>query len=70
MLSTLAFSDVTLTPTFASATTVYTASVVNTVESTMVTPTLADSSDRFSIKKKAGARTRAAKRCPSPWGRT
>ena len=51
MLSTLAFSDVTLTPTFASATTVYTASVVNTVESTMVTPTLADSSDRFSIKK-------------------
>ena len=51
MLSTLEFSDVTLTPTFASATTVYTASVVNTVESTMVTPTLADSSDRFSIKK-------------------
>ncbi len=51
MLSTLEFSDVTLTPPFASATTVYTASVVNTVESTMVTPTLADSSDRFSIKK-------------------
>ena len=51
MLSTLAFSDVTLTPTFASATTVYTAFVVNTVESTTVTPTLADSSDRFSIKK-------------------
>ena len=59
MLSTLAFSDVTLTPTFASATTVYTASVVNTVESTMVTPTLADSSDRFSIKKK-GRRTYAS----------
>ena len=60
MLSTLAFSDVTLTPPFASATTVYTASVVNTVESTMVTPTLADSSDRFSIKKKKGRRTYAS----------
>ena len=52
MLSALTFSGVTLlTPAFASATTVYTASVFNTVESTMVTPTLADSSDRFSIKK-------------------
>ena len=52
MLSALTFSGVTLlTPPFASATTVYTASVFNTVESTMVTPTLADSSDRFSIKK-------------------
>ena len=51
MLSALTFSDVALTPLFASAKTVYTASVVNTVESTMVTPTLADSSDRFSIKK-------------------
>ena len=60
MLSTLEFSDVILTPAFASATTVYTASVVNTVESTMVTPTLADSSDRFSIKKKKGRRTYAS----------
>ncbi len=49
MLSTLAFSDVTLA--FASGTAAYTASVANTVESTMVTATLADPNDRLSIRK-------------------
>ena len=51
MLSALEFSDVSLTPTFASATAAYTASVANTVESTTVTATLASSSDRLSIRK-------------------
>ncbi len=52
MLSTLAFSDVSLTPTFASGTATYAASVANTVESTTVTATLAaDSNDRLSIRK-------------------
>ena len=54
MLSTLAFSDVSLSPTFASGTAAYTASVANTVESTTVTATLdtdAESSDRLSIMK-------------------
>ena len=51
MLSALAFSDVSLTPAFASATAAYTASVANTVESTTVTATLADSNDSVSIMK-------------------
>ena len=54
MLSTLAFSGVTLTPAFAVDTATYTASVANTVESTTVTATLAadaNSSDRLSIGK-------------------
>ena len=41
-LYSLALSDITLVPAFAAATTAYTASVANTVASTMVTPTVAD----------------------------
>ncbi len=51
MVSTLAFSDVTLAPAFASGTAAYTASVANTVDSTTVTATVADSNDRLSIRK-------------------
>ena len=60
MLSALEFSDVTLAPTFASATAAYTASVANTVESTTVTATLAGSSDRLSIRKGAASYTSGA----------
>ncbi len=51
MLSTLTFSDVTLDPAFASGTAAYTATVANTVDSTTVTATVADSNDRLSIRK-------------------
>ena len=54
MVSGLTFSDVSLTPAFASATAAYTASVASTVAATTVTATLdanADSSDRVSIRK-------------------
>ena len=52
MLSALEFSDVTLTPAFASGTAAYTASVANTVAATTVTATLpVDSTDSLSIKK-------------------
>ena len=55
MLSALAFSDVNLTPAFASGTAAYTASVADTVEATTVTATLdatnANSSDGLSIMK-------------------
>ena len=51
MVSALAFSDVTLSPAFASATAAYTASVANTVAATTVTATLPDSNDRLSIRK-------------------
>ena len=51
MVSTLTFSDVTLSPVFASATAAYTASVANTVEATTVTATVPGSSDRLSIRK-------------------
>ena len=57
MLSALEFSDVTLAPAFASATAAYTASVANTVTATTVTATLADSSDRLSIRKGASSYT-------------
>ena len=60
MLSALEFSDVSLTPTFASATATYTASVTNTVESTTVTATLAGSSDRLSIMKGSASYTSGA----------
>ena len=60
MLSALEFSDVSLTPTFASATATYTASVANTVESTTVTATLAGSSDRLSIRKGTASYTSSA----------
>ena len=54
MVSALEFSDVSLTPAFASGTAAYTASVASTVAATTVTATLdanADSSDRLSIMK-------------------
>ena len=53
MLSGLAFSGVTLVPSFASGAAAYTANVANTVESTTVTATLADvdAGDRLSIRK-------------------
>ncbi len=59
MLNALAFSGVTLDPSFASGTAVYTADVANTVESTTLTATLADAAagDRLSIRK--GANTYA-----------
>ena len=61
MLSTLEFSDVSLSPTFASGTAAYTASVANPVESTTVTATLAaGSSDRLSIRKGAASYTSGA----------
>ena len=55
MVSALAFSDVILTPPFASATAAYTASVANTVEATTVTATVDDSNDRLSIRKGASS---------------
>ncbi len=58
MVSGLTFSDVSLTPAFASATAAYTASVASTVAATTVTATLdadADSSDRVSISKGASS---------------
>ena len=60
MLSALAFSDVILAPAFASGTAAYTASVANTVESTTVTATLANSSDRLSIRKGTASYTSGA----------
>ena len=67
MVSGLTFSDVSLTPAFASATAAYTASVVNTVTATTVTATLdanANSSDRLSIRKGAASYTSGAAGAP------
>ena len=63
MVSALTFSDVSLTPAFASATAAYTASVASTVTATTVTATLdanANSSDRLSIRKGAASYTSGA----------
>ena len=62
MLSALEFSgDVTLDPAFAIGTAAYTASVVDTVESTTVTVTLpVDSTDSLSIKKGTNSYTSGA----------
>ena len=49
MLSALTFSDVSLTPAFASGTVDYTASVASAVAATTVTATLSDNGDTLSI---------------------
>ena len=51
MLGALALSDGTLVPAFAGGTAAYTADVANSVDSTTVTATLPNSSDRLSIRK-------------------
>ena len=50
MLGALALSDGTLVPAFAGGTAAYTADVANSVDSTTVTATLPNSSDRLSIR--------------------
>ena len=63
MVSALTFSDVSLTPAFASGTAAYTASVASTVAATTVTATLdanADSNDRLSIRKGTASYTSGA----------
>ena len=47
-------SGITLTPTFASATTTYTAAVVNSVDEITVTPTVNDSAASYEIQNSAG----------------
>ena len=54
-LSGLAISNGTLTPVFASATTSYTASVVNTISSITITPTLSDPNATLTINGLASA---------------
>ncbi|MCX7922517.1 MAG: alpha-amylase family glycosyl hydrolase [Clostridia bacterium] len=50
-LSALALTGVTLSPTFAAATTTYTSTVANSVSSTTVTPTVQDINATYVIKK-------------------
>ena len=47
-------TDITLTPTFASATTTYTANVVNSVDEITITPTVNDSNASYEIQNDAG----------------
>ena len=47
-------SGITLTPTFASATTTYTAQVVNSVDEITITPTVNDSTASYEIQNNAG----------------
>ena len=60
MLGALALSDGTLVPAFAGGTAAYTADVANSVDSTTVTATLPNSSDRLSIRKGTASYTSGA----------